>query len=379
MGRILSLFILLLVTGQVFAQNSSALINEAMDKIQPLDLNTNLPVAMKAIGEQTGVRVEAAPSVWELLPWGDQTTINAKIEGKTLRDALDAIARKLGLTVVLRDEAVELRPMPALARLGRRSNVQELAALDLLASTPAGLNTDRPTMQQLLEAVDQKLVEKKSSFAIENRAADVVRPEQPINVPRNATLMEALESIARDTRATWYPWDKSIVILPKDLQIRGQLDKSITVRYNGVDVSQVLAELSQRSGVEFSLEPGAIGHLPVELRTIRLVLTNASIRQALESISGFTGLGYVVNENGVYIWNQQSSAATGARDPVLGTMTLDNGMQVYIRQSDVPPDMAEYLQSRRQRELNKIRDMMREEGFKPTTRPATQPIKNEDL
>ena len=37
------------------AQNTSALINEALDKLVKLDLDTTLPVAMRAIGEQTGV------------------------------------------------------------------------------------------------------------------------------------------------------------------------------------------------------------------------------------------------------------------------------------------------------------------------------------
>lgn len=377
MPRIATIALLTLLTAPALAQNSSALIKAALDKIQPLDLNTTLPVAMKAIGEQTNVRVEASSSVWELLPWGDQTTIAAKIEGKTLGEGLEAIARKLGLIVVLRDEAVELRPMPALARLGRRSNVQELAALDLLASTPANLGSDRPTVRQLLEAVDQKLVELKSSFNIENRASDVARPDQQVNVAKNATLMDALEAIHQQSRATWYPWDKSIVILAKDVQIRGLLDKTVTLRYNGVEASQVLAELSQRAGVEFAIEPGALGHVPPDLRNIRLTLANATIRQALEQIAGFTGLGYVVNENGVYIWNQMTNPSGGARDPVVGTIQLDNGMHIWVRESDVTPDMAEYLRTRKQRGLDSIRQMMREEGFKPS-RPTTAPA-NQDL
>jgi hypothetical protein len=367
---------LLLIAASAPAQrtNSSALINEAMDKVYPLDLSTTLPLAMKRVGDLTGVRVEATPAVWDLLPWGDQTTLAAKIEGKTLREALDAIARKLGLIVVLKDDIVELRPMPALARLGRRSTVQELAALDLLASNAASLSTDRPTVRQLLEAVDQKLVDLKSPFSIENRASDVARPEQQINVPRNATLMDALESLTKETRATWYPWGKSIVVVPKEDQIRSQLTKTITIRYNGVDVGQVLAELSQSSGVEFTIEPGAIQRIPPEFRTIRLVLDNATIKQALENLAGFTGLGYVVNESGVYIWNQASTPGGTPRDPIVGMLPMDNGMTLLVPQSQVPPDMQEYLRARMQRELGKIRQMMTEEGFKPTTRPATAPV-----
>ena len=373
----LAIVFLLLIATPLLAQDSSALINQALDKIYPLDLNTTLPVAMKAIGEQTGVRIEATPAVWDLLPWGDQTTITAKIEGKTLRDALDAIAAKLGLVVVLKDEAVEIQPMPALARLGRRSTVQELGALDLLSSTPANLASDRPTVGQLLDGVDQKLVDLKSQYAIENRAADVAPANQQINVPRNATLMDALESLAAQTRATWYPWGKSIVIVSKEDQIRNQLSKTISIRYNGVDVSQVLAELSQRAGVDFTIEPGAIQRIPPEFRTIRLVLDNASIKQALENLAGFTGLGYAVNENGVYIWNQTSATGAAARDPIVTTIPLDNGMTVLVPKSQIPPDMQEYIHQRTQRELDKVRQMMTEEGFKPTTRPATAPANND--
>ncbi|HVT90519.1 MAG TPA: hypothetical protein VHD56_16815 [Tepidisphaeraceae bacterium] len=376
--RRIALIVLILISSSALAQNSSALISEALDKIYPLDLHTTLPVAMKAIGEQSGVRVEAAPNVWEALPWGDQTTLTAKIEGKTLRDALDAIARKLGLIVVPRDEAVELRPMPALSRLGRRSTVQELAALDLLASTPANLNTDKPTVKQLLDAVDQKLVDLKSPYSIENRASDAARPEQQVFVPRNSSLMQALESLVAETRATWYPWDKSLVIVPKEMQIKSLLDKTITIRYNGVDVAQVLAELSQRSGVEFSIEPGAIQRVAPEFRTIRLVLSNATVRQALENLAGFTGLGYVVNENGVYIWNQLTNPTGGARDPVVGMVQLENGMQLLITKSQMPQDVQQYLNTKTQKEIDKIRLMMKQDGFVPTTKPSTMPVR-EDL
>jgi hypothetical protein len=360
------------------AQDTSALLNEALDKIYPLDLNTTLPVAMKAIGEQTGVRIEAAPNVWDLLPWGDQTTVKAKIEGKTLRDALDAIGRKLGLIVVLKEEAVELQAMPALARLARRSTVKELEALDLLASRPMGLGSEKPTVADLLLALDKKLEDMKSPFAIANHAADALRADMPLNIPRNATMMDALEALARETRATWYPWDKSILIVPKEVMIRELLSKTISIRYNGVDVSQVLAELSQRSGVEFNIEPGAIQRIPSEFRTIRLVLGNATIKQALENLAGFTGLGYVVNETGVYIWNQAITAAGPQRDPMVGFILLDSGMQVVIRESECPPDVLEFIKARKQKEYLKLREMMREEGFKPAPRPSTAPA-NPDL
>ena len=373
--------VLLFTAATSLAQDSSALLNQALDQPVKLDLDTSIPEAMTAIAKQTGgVRLEADPAVYDLLPWGQQTNIKAKIENLTLRQALEAITRKLGLTFVLKDEAIELQPMPALRRLGRRSTEEELAALDKLSSTPMGLQTDHPGLKQLVDAVDQKLVDLKLPFAVEYRPGAGVRSDQSVSVPRNATMADALESLAKDTNLTWYPWGKSIVIVPKEDQIRNQLAKTITIRYNGVDITQVLTELSQRAGVRFEMEPGAIRAIPQEFRNIRLQLDNATILQALDSIAGFTGLGYVINAKGVYIWNQSNApAAAAARDPVVGIITVpDLGMQVMIHQSEVSPDLREYLRHKAQKELDKIRQMMKEEGFKPATRPTSGPA-SEDL
>lgn len=352
------------------AQQTSALINEALDQPVKLELNATLPVAMDTIADQTGVRLRATPAVWELLPWGQQTNITAKIENQTLRQALTAITWKLGLQYELKDEYIQLQPMPALVRLGRRATPQELAALDLLASTPAQLDTDRPTVRRLLGAIDNKLAGMDAPIAIENRAFDAASGDQAIPVGRNATMLEALEAIPRTTSATWYPWGKSIVILGKQDQVRELLDKTLTARYDGVDVGQVLMELSQRSGIEFNLEPGALQRIAPEFRNIRIFLDNASVRQALDTISGFTGLGYTVTDQGVYI----SSPTTGpvpARDPIVGIITLpDVGIQVLLPQSQVPEEVRAYLQYKTRKELHNLQKMMEEEGFTP---PATQP------
>src|SRR6476659_2117682 len=65
------------------APDTSALINEALDQPVKLELNTVLPKAMATIGDKTSVKIEADPAVWELLPWGEQTNIKAKIENQT--------------------------------------------------------------------------------------------------------------------------------------------------------------------------------------------------------------------------------------------------------------------------------------------------------
>jgi hypothetical protein len=345
--------------------SSSALINEALDKIVELDLDTTLPQAIKSIEEKTGVPLRVSRGAYDMLPWGEQTKLTAKISQQTLRNALAAIAQKLGLRFTVGDQEVLIEPLPALARLGRRSTVDELAIIDALASTPFADAAKPATVGDLLAAVARQVDDAKLGFAIENRAPDA---DASVKTFRGQSLLDALEEVHKQSRATWYPWGKSIVVLPREDHVRQLLDRPITMRFAGVDVAQVLTELSRRSGVEFTIEPGAVQRIPVESRTIKLILENVSARQALESISGFTGLGYVANDAGVYIWNPAAAPARRA-DRVTTIMTVD-GVQVLLPESELPPDVQQYLKAKRDRAIETLRDQMKKEGFTPTTQPG---------
>ena len=94
----------------------------------------------------------------------------------------------------------------------------------------------------------------------------------------------------------------------------------------------------------------------------------------MENIAGFTGLAYVVNDKGVYLWNQSATPAAGAaapRDRAIGWIQLDNGVNLLLPDSHVPPDVKAYLEHRKQKYFQSIREMMKEENFIP---PATQPV-----
>ncbi|MBC7784664.1 MAG: hypothetical protein H7144_12570 [Burkholderiales bacterium] len=352
------------------AQNSSALINEALDKLVELDVDTPLPQALQSIESKTGVPVRASRAVYDTLPWGEQTKLTAKISGKTLRDSLSAITLKLGLRFVVTEQTVDIEPLAPLVRIGRRSTVEELGAIDWLASTP--FKTTRPEMSltDMVASIDQSMAGAKSTLVLENRADLGVGAASPmVKVFKNQTLYDVLEEVHKQTRATWYPWGKSIVIVPKEDHVRTLLNKQVTIRFAGVDVAQVLTELARRSGVEFTVEPGAVQRIPPESRVIKLILENVTTRQALESISGFTGLGYVANENGVYIWNPSASPVSRRADRTVTIITVD-GIQVLIPESEIPPDVSQYLKSKREKGIESIREQMKKEGYKPTTQPG---------
>ena len=111
-------------------------------------------------------------------------------------------------------------------------------------------------------------MELKAPVAVEFRPGELIKPDQTLSVPRNATMAEALDVLDADTDATWYPWGRSIVIVPKELQIRHQLNHTVNFRFNGDDISPVLADLSHACGIPFDIQPGAIQRVPPEFRTV---------------------------------------------------------------------------------------------------------------
>jgi hypothetical protein len=354
--------------------SSSALINEALEKPVALDLNDVLPAAMRAIENKTSVPLRADPAVWDLLPWGDQTTVRATVQNQTLRQALTAITQKLGLTFALGDETVMILPSPALSRLGRRSTVQELQTLDRLAAEPMPPVTGAGNVRAVLTAIDLKLDALKAPFAIEDRLDPDTR-NKVLALPRGATMLDALEQIGKQTRGTWYPWGRTVVVVPKETQVRDMLAKTLTVRHNGVDVGQVLEDLRKRAGVAFEIEPGALQRVPADARTLRVVWDNVTVQQALESIRGIAGIDYQVTDRGVTISNPAppaAAAAGGSNDPVVAMVQLENGMTVFVRQSQVPPDLQAYLAHRMKRNVDELRQMAKAERF-PLTQPATNP------
>lgn len=363
--------LLLGLVGFAQGQNSSALINEALDKIVELDLDATLPQALKNIEDKTGVPIRVTRRAYDMLPWGEQTKLTAKISQQTLRNSLSAITQKLGLRFTVTDQEVLIEPLPALARLAERAKADELKIIDLLASTPYPQAGRDQTLFDIAATLDAQFVAMggSPSPSLENRteASDSV----VIKTFKGQSMLDVLEEVHKQTRHTWYPWGLGVIIRPKEELIRTLLDKPVSARFAGVDVAQVLTELSRRSGVDFTIEPGAVQRIPPESRTLKLVLENVSVRQALESICGFTGLGYVANDSGVYIWNS-TSVQTPSSNRVTTIMTID-GVQVLLPENELPSDVKQYLQAKRQKAIETLRQQMKQEGFEPTTRPATNP------
>lgn len=363
----------------LFAQGrTSALIGAQLDKQIKLELaNTPLPRVLTAIEEQTGVPVRVSDDVYGTLPWGEQTPITATIQGMTLRDALSAISSKLGLQFDLRDEYVELSPVPSLRRIARRSTLQELRTLDVLGTRRLPVSAQGWTLETLMRALDDALaaLDREAAVAKQTPPGLVVefRPtpdldpnQQAILVSRDATLTDALDAIAQQTKLTWYPWGDSVVVLPKRDVIAGRLERPVSLRYDGVDVAQVLVDLARQTGVELAIEPGAIQRVTPEFRIIRMSVESASARQALESLQGYTGLGYAITDTGVYVWNQNSNPASASRGRVIATITTPSGANVLIYEDMLSPEARDALRAEQQHAAAKLDETL----SRATSRPV---------
>lgn len=359
--------------------DSSALISEQLDQLIKLDLNkTPLPQVFKTIETQTGVPIRVTGDVYDILPWGAHTPITASLANLKLRDALDAIGGKLGLQFDLRDEYVECAPQPPLRRLGRRATLEELRTLDILQSQTLSNTGSATTLSDVAQLIDRELLAlEKGGAKAAAKQADAprigleVRPapatdlaKLPAQLARNATIRTALDLFDRQSPLTWYPWGDSIVLLPKQDVIQQLLDRSVTLRYDGVDINQVLQDLSKKTNVLFQIEPGAIQRIPPEFRIIKLS-ADATIRQSLESLQGYTGLGYVATDSGVYIWNQNSTPSAAGRGRAVGTIQIGD-MNVLVYETDLSP---EALAALKDQKSGKLADLESRLTGKPTTPP----------
>jgi len=78
------------------------------------------------------------------------------------------------------------------------------------------------------------------------------------------------------------------------------------------------------------------------------------------------------------MWSQSSGVSQ--RDPVIAIIVLpDSGTQLLLHESENPLRCAGLSAARKQKEYDRIREQMKEENFKPTTRPAKPPATNTDL
>ena len=325
--------------------------------------------ALVRLGEAADAVVRIPQRSFDVLPFGRETPVSIRSDGATLGETLDALAGPLGMRVSVDADAgvgIELEPLPVLARSGRRATAEELTLAMYLRDTPmpgADGETDDAeaarelSVERLVESADAVLLAAEVPYKVELRTGDDMLRDAIVRLPREASLLDALEAAA-DQTAAGLRLDGGSAVLDADRAItEARLGRTVTARYDRSDLTQVLVDLSRRSGVPFAIEPGAVSALPEDVRSITLRLERATVRQALDAIAAKTGLGFAVTGDGVSI---RLPGGLGNGSGVLVLIPADDGTLIPITADDVSPAVAEALLRQREAAIERLTEAMGE-------------------
>lgn len=361
------------------ADTLEVLIIQALD--QPTDLNVQeVPIrqALDQLAANTGIPIRLAPGCVSFLPYGSQTKLTATIQKRPLRESLTALLRPLGLEFVAGPKEVTVQPAPPLARMGRRATWDELATLEKLLSQPM-----TPELFGTLRFQFQET----GGEAVSNHE----RLGRAIGGVGEGIAAQVLDHACDSCGWTWYPEGQVVAILSKTKYVRQQVNRRVSVRYVQASLVGALTDLANRAGVLLRFDPGVLNSLPAQTtERFSLSMENATVWQAFEVISGETGLTPVIEADGVRITRPgsggpavapttnaggpntaqmetvaQATAAAMRSNSVVGQFTFPlpdgSSFAFFVRESDLPPELAAMRQAKIARTVNQIRQKLHSE------------------
>lgn len=340
-------------------------VTQALDQVTPISFN-EVPIrdAMRELGEKTGIPIEVETGTVRFLPYGSETRVTATIEGLPLRDVLTAILRQIGLTSVVEGNKVVIRPSKPLQRLARRATWKELAMLEGVRTQKWSEEFFKTLKIQFQDIPGAKLEAKRDVI---RKAAEGVGA---------GTMAEVLDLATEPQGWTWFAEEERVVILPAARQVERQLARPISVKYQQVNLRDVLLDLARQADTSLQLDPGALMSVPAQLaERFSLTVDNATVRQALEIIAGQTGLGYLIEGDGIRVTasalQSPTTQAASAEDIALRTATTlrsnsfigtfeipgKDGVRYtfFLRESDLPSDVNDM----RKQKLKEMGEAMR--------------------
>jgi len=138
------------------------------------------------------------------------------------------------------------------------------------------------------------------------------------------------------------------------------------LRINNRPLFDVMNAVGAPVNIAVRAEPGALTSLPMQMqRNFSLNVQQQPVEQVLDTISAYTGLGYLVGLEGVLFYRpdargpeskiaESSSSVPAAADPYVAKMVipLDDGKAIewLIRRSELPED----LRQMRERDIEAV-------------------------
>jgi len=304
--------------------------------------------------------------------------MSVKVAKTTLREALSPMLAPLAMEWTIEGQAVRIVPSPALLRMTRRATREELIVLGKIHSVkmqPTGAGGG--VIEQLRKATGNKDLKLLFHMPEVDEKALIERAERVLPAPAAAWL----DMLCHGQGRTWYLWGDDIMIVQKKIQIGRQLRRQVSLRYENAELVTVLLDLAKQARVKLNMEPAVMDYLPAEMReNFNLVMAEATIGQALEVISGATGLVFLREDEGINVQasdrlKDQAATGSAAQKPrpfyLKKTLPLPDGgtVDIIVPPEEVPEDIKKAILAERERLFKALR---RRYGL--TTQPAaTQP------
>jgi hypothetical protein len=166
------------------------------------------------------------------------------------------------------------------------------------------------------------------------------------------------------------------------MQTIRQLKRRVSLQYQAAPLLSVLLDLAERADLKLDLEPGVLSLVPAETCDhFTILMGDATIDQALDAISGSTGLEFVAGDlaiqvrAGAALTASATQPTTRPRAPFIVTMPVEGpdgaSFTVFFRPEDLPPELTEKIEARKAEVIQKLQELY------PSTQPATAPAEPE--
>lgn len=371
------LIALTLTTGQVGAagtamaamfagRDSRALIEQALGEPTKITLQSvTLADAMRLVTEQTGVDVRMSSEVMALVPGGGEMVIQrVDIANVPLGQGLTDLFSPLGMEFEVAEDHVRIVPKPALRALGHAPSWAELGTLQKLGGVTLGGGATLPDEWKQTTVFDVAGgADSESAKGLWNSLQREIS-----HLPAGSGDYVLSAACARLGWA-WMLDGAGLRIVPAESAVQRLLQQTVSLRMNGRPLFEVIAELERLSGVSMRVEPGALATLPDAVqRGFWLDVRGQTVERALESVSAYTGLSYLIGPDGVTLFQPSSRSgksaegrgdSSGRGDPFVGKVVvpLPDGTSIewVVRWSELPDD----LRQRREKDLERAFEAIR--------------------
>jgi hypothetical protein len=305
-----------------------AVVERALDEPAEFEFqDVPLSAVFDEVLRQCGVRVVMAPEAYALTPHGSETRVTATFPRKPLRAILTDLVAPLGMDYAVTEDGVEVIPRPVLACLGRAATWEELDLITELASLHPGT-----------EAADRDRLRERVQFQLPVHGAWTTLEGALRNVGAG-TAEEALTIATRNLGWSWCVSGNQVIVRSVEGQYRERLRQPVELRMSNRPLYDVLQAIGNRIGVPVRADPGALQSLPPQVqRNFSVNVRRQTAEQTLDTIAAYTGLGYLIDPEGVLFYAPSGGAAPRSPDGAFGAapggQAMDTSSSVGSRSSD---------------------------------------------